>query len=102
MHPILRSVLAVLAGAVVAFVLIAAIEILGGKIYPLPADADDPEEMAAAMARAPVGAFLLVLLGWAVGTVGGAWTAARVAGRSHLLHGIAVGALLLCAAVVNL
>ncbi|HEV8582529.1 MAG TPA: hypothetical protein VGX68_25975 [Thermoanaerobaculia bacterium] len=102
MHPILRSVLAVLAGAVVAFVLIAVIELLSGKLYPLHADPGSPEEMAKAMARAPVGALLLVLLGWAVGTTAGAWTAACAAGRSPLIHGIVVGALLLCAAVANL
>ena len=102
MHPILRSVLAILAGALVAFILIAAIELLSGKLYPLHADANRPEEMGKAMARAPVGALLLVLLGWAVGTISGAWTATRTAGRSPLIHGLAVGALLLCAALANL
>lgn len=104
MHPILRSVLAVLAGAVTAFVLIAVIELLDHRIYPLPPDVDpsDPKELAAAMAQAPVGALLLVLLGWAVGTVAGAWVAARTAGRFHLVHGMIVGVLLLCAAVANM
>lgn len=102
MHPILRSVLAVLAGALVAFVLIAVIELLSGKLYPLHVKSGDPEDLAAAMARAPLGALLLLLLGWAVGTAAGAWTAARAAGRSHLVHGLVVGVLLLGAAIENL
>jgi uncharacterized protein YacL len=102
MHPILRSVLAVLAGALVAFVLIAVIELLSGKLYPLHAKSGNPEDLAAAMARAPMGALLLMLLGWAVGTLAGAWTAARVAARSHLAHGLVVGVLFLCFAVANM
>jgi hypothetical protein len=104
MHPILRSVLAVLGGAAVAFILIAAVELLGHRIYPLPADLDvnDPEALAGAMAKAPIGALLLVLLAWAVGTVAGAWVAARLSGRSHVLHGVIVGALLFAAAMANL
>jgi hypothetical protein len=103
MHPILRSVLAVLAGAVVAVVLITAVQLLGHQTFPPPADLDlnDREAVAAAMAQAS-GALLSVLLAWAVGTIGGAWVAARVAGRSHLLHGLIVGALLLAGAVANM
>jgi uncharacterized protein YacL len=104
MRLILRSVGAVLLGAIVAGVLIACLEFLGSKIFPLPPGTDpmDMEAVKAAMANVPVGALLLVLFGWFVGTAAGAWIAARVAGRAPMAHGLIVGALLLTGGIANM
>ena len=104
MRSILRSVLAVLLGAVAGGVLIMAVEMLGATIYPLPpgVDPNDPESVKRAMAGVPVGALLLVLLGWILGTFAGAWIAARLAPRSPLGHGLVLGVLFLAAGIMNM
>ena len=75
-------VLAVVGGLVVAFALIMVIELVGNSIYPPPAgiDVSDIDELGAAMEQVPTGSLLFVLLAWVVGTVCGAWVAARLGG----------------------
>lgn len=104
MRSIGRSVLALLLGALLAGVLIMAVEFLGSTLYPLPAGMDphDPESIKAAMAHLPIGSLLLVLLGWIVGTFAGAWLAARIADRAPIAHGLGLGALFLAAGIVNM
>jgi len=80
-----------------------AVETISTKLYPLPPDTDfsDPDAMGAVMTRLPRAALLVVLLGWGLATVAGAWIAARVGGRRQ---GPAwtVGVVLLAAAVFNM
>jgi hypothetical protein len=104
MGKFLRSLLAVVLGLIAAGLVIAAVEGIDSVVFPLPAGVDpsNRESLAAAMADVPVGALLLVLLGWCVGTFAGAWVAARVAGRAPLLHGLILGGLLLAVAVLNM
>ncbi len=104
MPPILRRILAVLAGMVTGFVLVALVESAGHTIYPPPKDLDftDPAALNAYVRSIPLGALLFVLLAWVVGTFGGAWVAARLAGPQPMLHAGIIGALLLAASVANL
>jgi hypothetical protein len=104
MKSILRSVLAVLLGAVAGGVLIMAVEMLGATIYPLPpgVDPSDSEAVRKAMAGVPAGALLLVLLGWILGTFAGAWIAARLALKSPMRHGLVLGVLFLAAGIKNM
>ncbi len=99
-----RSVLAVLAGAIVAGLLIAAVESVSSAIYPLPPGIDlhDHEAMRRHIDQLPIGAFLFVLGAWAIGSFGGSWVAARLAGRARIVHGLVVGALFLLAGVLNM
>jgi hypothetical protein len=99
-----RSVLAVLGGAVVAVVLIAIVEAVSSAIYPLPPGLDihDHEAMRQHIDTLPIGAFLLVLAAWAIGSFGGSWVAARLATRVRLVHGLVVGALFLLAGIMTM
>jgi hypothetical protein len=99
-----RSVLAVLAGAIVAGLLIAVVEATSSAIYPLPPGIDlhDHEAMRQHIHSLPIGAFLFVLAAWAIGSFGGSWVAARLATRARLGHGLAVGALFLLAGVLTM
>ena len=99
-----RSALAVVVGALVAGVLIAAVEGISSAIYPLPPGIDlhDHEAMRQHIHSLPVGAFLFVLAAWAMGSFGGSWVAARLATRARLTHGLIVGALFLLAGMMNL
>lgn len=104
MNPVVRSILAVIAGMLVAFVIIALVEMVGMRVYPPPAGMDprDPESIKAAMAQIPLGALLVVLLAYAAGSVAGGWIAARFAPRARLMHAMIVGAILLGAGIMNM
>jgi hypothetical protein len=104
MHPIVRSVVAILGGVIAGVVLISAIQRLGHVFYPQPPDFDlkDHEAVKALMNDMPLGGFLMLLLGYAAGTLGGAWLAAKLAGRARVRHGLVVGLFFLLASVANL
>ncbi len=104
MRSVVRTVLAVVAGSVVAGVVVAIIESFGHVIYPPPPglDPSDREALRAAMENAPAGALVLVLIAWAGGTLAGGWVAARLAARSPLAHGLVVGAILLGGGLFNM
>jgi len=95
MRAIARSVLAVLLGLVVGFVLVAVIGTVSHQVFPPPPGihSGDPEAQKAAIARIPLGAFLFILVGWSSGALAGSWLAARIAIRSPFLHGLVVGML---------
>lgn len=104
MGGVMRSIVAVLAGMIVFAFLVMAIEAVGMMIFPPPPGTDmaNPEAARAVMANAPVGSLLFVLLAWIVGTFAGAWTAARIARRAPVGHGLVVGVLGLAAAIANM
>jgi hypothetical protein len=103
---VFRSVAAVVIGFVVASVVMMIVESINGRVlYPGLANAaegvTDREAIRAIFASAPTGALLVVILGWTLGGLGGGWTAARIAGRSGVTHGLVVGLLLTCAGIAN-
>jgi uncharacterized protein YacL len=99
-----RSILAVVAGLVLGVVLIFAVESLGHFVYPPPSDLDmtNPEALKNLMANAPVGALLFVILAYVIGSFGGGWLAARLAQKSHVMHSLIVGGLLMAAGIMNM
>ena len=99
-----RSLLGVLAGAVVAVVMIMIVESIGMFLYPLPAGVDptDSAALAAAVPSLPLGAFLFVLASWVLGAGAGALVALRVARGPARWPGLAVGCLVLLGAAYNI
>jgi len=104
MNPVVRSILAVVVGMLVAFVVIALVEAVGLRVYPLPAGIDlrDPASIKAAMAQRPLAALLFVLMAYAGGSVAGGWVAARFAPGSRIMHAMIVGAILVGAGIMNM
>lgn len=104
MAPAIRNVLAVLAGVVVAVILIALVEAVGHLVYPLPEgiDPNDSESLKAAMSRIPAGAMAFVLFAWAVGTLAGGWVATRIAAKGTVLHAMIVGVILMAVGALNM
>lgn len=98
----LRIVAAIVAGMIVAMILVIAVETASEQVYPLPAGLNpaDPAQMRTHVATLPAGAFAFVLAAWFVGTAAGAWLATRLA-RSPIA-GFVVGVLLLTAGVANM
>jgi hypothetical protein len=105
MPRIIRNVLSIFAGTFVAIILIALVQAVAHSMYPPPPgfDFNDPAALAELMATAPLGALLLVILSYALGTFAGSALAARLsAPDGPIRQGLFVGALMLIAGVMNL
>jgi hypothetical protein len=103
MGAVVRSVLSVLAGVVVAVALIAAVQYVNALVYwPAGVDPNDEAKLKEVIAGLPVPAFLVVLVGYVLGAFCGAGVAAYLAGRAPFVHGGVIGVLLLGASVSNL
>lgn len=80
----LRSIAAVVIGFVAASIVMMIVETINGRLlYPELAKAaegvTDRKVVRALLVRAPIGAFLVVISGWILGSLAGGWIAARVA-----------------------
>jgi hypothetical protein len=101
---VLRSVGSVLAGLVVAFVLVVAAEVFGSIFHPFPPGIDptDLEACKAHVARFPTWVLAVGAGFWAAAALSGAWLAAFLGPGRHSAHGFVVGAILLALAVFNM
>jgi hypothetical protein len=104
MHPVVRSSLAVIAGVIVAVLLIGLIEEGAHAIWPFPDHAvrSHPEHARELLENIPIGALLFVFAAWTCGAFGGAAVAALIARRRAMFHAGLVGAVVLAAALANL
>ena len=98
---VLRYVGAMLAGMIAAFALVGSAEAIVHVLYPPPpgTNMDDFEQVKRFVAALPVGAYLLVLAGWLIGTFVATWLAAKIA--RDPIAGYVVGMLLLALGIVN-
>ena len=106
MGSMLRAIGAVVAGFVAASVVMMTVEAINGHVlYPdlgnAAAGMKDQAAIAELMANAPLGALLVVLVGWILGGLVGGWVATRVAGRTSARPGLVLGLLLTLAVVAN-
>ena len=106
MGSVVRSTLAVIAGFVVASLVMMAVESLNGRmLYPelgrLAEGMTDRDAIRNLMANAPFGALLVVLVGWALASLVGGWVTARIATNSPAGHGLVLGALLTLGGIAN-
>jgi hypothetical protein len=106
MRSALRSILAVVAGFVVASTVMTLVEMANGRIlYPelgkLAQGVTDREVIRALFAQAPVGALLVVLAGWVLGSLAGGFVAAWIGRSSPVGHAVAVGGCLTLAGIAN-
>src|ERR1700746_3705482 len=95
-----RTLVAIIAGMLAAFVLIVAVELFSAVVHPVPPDfGGTMEEMCEHVARYPHWVLALVGLAWGVTAFVSTWTVARIGGRGSALF---LGLLLLAAAVFNI
>lgn len=99
----LRNILAIIAGLAAGIVVIFIMEFVGHGIYPPPAGFDPTDEAAMenVMMQAPVGALLMVILAYILGSFAGGFVASQLSRSAPLRNAIIVGILLLIAGVVN-
>ncbi|MBX7104896.1 MAG: hypothetical protein K1X57_12495 [Gemmataceae bacterium] len=100
----IRSLGAVLAGLVVAMLMIVGVEIPGSIVHPFPPGVDptDIEVCRAHVANYPAWILMMVVVAWSVTAFVGAWVATRLGTDRHPAHGILVGLILLAVAVMNM
>jgi hypothetical protein len=93
MHPLLRSILAVIAGIVVGGAVNYGIVLINGVLFPLPVgiNTNDFAALREATAKMPPTAMILPIVAHAGGTLVGAWLAAWIARRAALVHGLIIG-----------
>jgi hypothetical protein len=104
MQPTVRSALVLLAGVVVAVIVVSIGDAVAGSFYSLPAgiDRSNPESMRQAVAGLPTAVFLLLLAGWVLSAAVGSYVAARLASHARAIHGLIVAVFVLVATVSNL
>jgi hypothetical protein len=98
---VLRAVGGVIAGMIVAALLVQGAEAIVHVMHPFPAGMNE-HDMAAIkkfVSTLPLSALMLVLIGWLLATIAGTFTATKIARTA--VAGIVTGALLLCAGIAN-
>ncbi len=92
-----RTILAVLAGAVVMWLTVFVLEFAGHALYPPPPGLDprNQTDLAAIIAQAPTGAMAMLVLAWIAGAFTGGYTAARISQRHKRAAAIAVTVLVM-------
>lgn len=80
-NPIVRNVLAALAGLVAAMLVIGVVEMAGHAIFPPPdgLDITKPEDQARLMEVVPIGAKVAVVVAWFLGALAGCAAATWIA-----------------------
>jgi len=106
MKPVLRSIIAVVAGFVAASAVMTAVETVNGRfLHPelakLAQGMTDREAIKSLLAGAPTSALLVVIFGWALGSLCGGLVAAWIARRGYTGHALIMGALLTIAGIAN-
>ena len=98
----IRNILGIVVGLVVAVLAVMAVQALGHALYPYPADIDlnDPEQIARIFPTIPLPAKLFVVAAWFGGALAGAAVAKAIAGRDWAAWTIAV--LIAIGAVTNI
>ena len=104
MPPLLRNILAQIAGVIVGVVCISVGETIDGRIYPPPAgfDPKNVEMVKQYAASLPPSALLIVLFSYAIGFSIAVLLATRLAATNHAVRGAVVGAFFGAATVLNL
>lgn len=103
MNPIVRNILAVIAGLVVGSIVNMGLIMLGGKLIPPPAGADvsTMESLAASMHLFQGQHFIFPFLAHALGTLAGAMVAAGVAASSKMTLALIIGVAFLAGGIYS-
>jgi len=92
MNPILRNILAVIAGLIAGNIINMGLIQVGSMAFPLEgADPNDMEAFAAAMANAKTEHFVFPFLAHALGTLAGAFVAAKIGVKYKMTLAFVIG-----------
>ena len=101
MNPIIKNVLAVIAGWLGGSVINMGLVQLGHKVFPMVGvDFNNMEELASIMPTLDAKYFIFPFLAHALGTLGGAFMAARIATNHKMKFAMAIGGLFLLGGIM--
>lgn len=96
MNPLFRNILAVIAGWIVGSIVNMALVMLGHKIFPVAGlDPSDMEAMKAVLPKLEAQFFIFPFLAHALGTLAGAFIAAKIAFNHKMKFALGIGVLFL-------
>ena len=100
-NPVVSRIVGVIAGLVVAMLVVMAAEGAGHAMFPPPEGLDitRPEDQARLMELIPLGAKIAVVVAWFLGALAGAATAIAIA--RHILPGWIVGLVMVALSLVT-
>ena len=103
MNPVLRNVLAVIAGAFIGSFVNMGIIMLSGSVVPLPEGVDpaSAESIKANIHLFESKHFIMPFLAHAIGTLVGAFIAAKISGTHQMRVALIVGVLFLIGGILN-
>lgn len=101
---IVRSILAIVLGTIVAMTTIMGIQGISSRMYPLPDDIspNDMKQLNELLPTLPIGAMLMVLLSWEAGAFAGGGMAALIAASARCVHAGIIGGLVLVGTIAIL
>lgn len=99
----LRKILAILAGFIAAFAIMMAFEFVNSLIFPFPEGMDykSLDEVRQFTETLPSTAFIMVLLGWAIGAFVAVLVTMKISRKSGIMLPLIVGIILTICGVVN-
>lgn len=102
MHPILKNVLAVIAGLGLGMLVNGGLVSISGELIPLPegVDPNDMESLKANIHRFGPQNFIMPFLAHALGTLAGAWICAKLAANRKLLFALIIGGFFLIGGIM--
>lgn len=102
-NPIVRGIVAVVAGLVAAFAVVFVCEALGHMLYPPPPglDISNPDDQKRMMEVIPTGAKVAVVIAWFLGTLAGSLVAVKI-GRRPLYAWVIAGITILLSIVTTM
>ena len=103
MNPVIRNILAVIAGLVVGSIVNMGIVMISGSIIPPPdgADVTTMEGLKKALPLFQPKHFILPFLAHALGTFVGAWLASKLGVNNKMMPAIVVSVFFLCGGIFN-
>lgn len=103
MNPILKNILAIIAGAVIGSVVNMGIIMMSSSVIPPPegADVTTMEGLKASMHLFEPKHFIMPFLAHALGTLVGAYVAAKIATNNKMRFAMAIGLLFLAGGITN-
>lgn len=103
MHPVLRNVLAMIAGVLAGGLVNMAIVMAGPMVIPLPegVDPSDVDSLKENIHLLKARHFIAPFLAHAIGTLAGAFIAAAIAHSHHFKFALGIGAFFLAGGIMN-
>lgn len=100
----LKRILIIILGIIAGTIVIYLVESIGHLVYPPPEgmDVNDYESMKTIISRLPIGAFLFVLLAYALGSFAGGSLMALMSKTGKVANAIIVGSILMIFGIINL